>query len=51
MKRRLPTTRKGEIVLAAISLPPLTDDTNRHTPSASHPGKQAAAPNAALIPG
>ena len=39
MKRRLPTTRKGEIVLAAISLPPLTDDANRHAPTASHPGK------------
>src|SRR6266496_6450732 len=50
MKRRVPATRKGEPVLAAISLPPLTDDANRHTPTASHPGKPAAAPNAALIP-
>src|SRR6266581_8762958 len=47
MKRRLPTTRKSELLLAAISLPPLTDDANRHTPTASHPGRQAAAPNAA----
>ena len=39
MKRRLPTIRKGETVLAAISLPPLTDDANRHRPTASHPGK------------
>jgi len=50
MKRRLPTTRKGEVVLAATSLPPLTADANRHTPTASHPGKLAAAPNAASIP-
>ena len=47
MKRRLPTTNQGEIVLAAISLPPLTDDANRHAPSRSHPGKPAAASNAA----
>src|SRR6266702_1205598 len=38
MKRRVPATRKGEPVLAAISLPPLTDDANRHTPTASHLG-------------
>ena len=49
MKRRLPTIRKGEIALAAISLPPLTDDANRHRPAASHPGKPAAASNAAVI--
>ena len=49
MKRRLPTIRKGEVVLAAISLPPLTDDANRHGPTASHPGNPAAASNAALI--
>ena len=49
MKRRLPTTRKGEVVLAAISLPPLTDDANRHRPATRHPGKPAAAPNAAPI--
>ena len=36
MKRRLPTTRKGEVVLAAISLPPLTDDANRHRPATRH---------------
>ena len=47
MKRRLPTTRKGEIVLATSSLPPLTDDANRHGPSPSHPGKPAAVANAA----
>ncbi len=49
MKRRLPTIRKGEPLLAAISLPPLTAQANRHTPSASHPGSAAAAPNAAVI--
>jgi hypothetical protein len=49
MKRRLPTIRKGEVLLAAISLPPLTDDANRHSPAASHPGSPAAAPNAAVI--
>ena len=49
MKRRLPTTYQGETVLAAISLPPLTDDANRHAPSRSHPGKPAAAENAAPI--
>ena len=49
MKRRLPTIRKGEVMLAAISLPPLTADANRHRPTASHPGSAAAAPNAAPI--
>ena len=49
MKRRLPTTRKGEVVLAAINFPPLTDDANRHDPSPAHPGKAAAAANAAPI--
>ena len=49
MKRRLPTIRKGELVLAAISFPPVTDDANRHQPTASHPGKAAAAPNPAPI--
>src|SRR5438045_3474622 len=49
MKRRLPATRKGEPVLAAISLPPLTDEANRHAPSRSHPGRPAAAANAAPI--
>jgi hypothetical protein len=45
----LPITRKGEPVLAAISLPPLTDAANRHAPSSSHPGRPAAAANAAPI--
>lgn len=49
MKRRLPTIRKGEPLLAAISLPPLTADANRHRPSASHPGSPAAASNAARM--
>ena len=49
MKRLLPTISQGEVVLAAISLPPLTDDTNRHRPTASHPGKPAAASNASVI--
>src|SRR5439155_5046064 len=47
MKRRLPATRKGEPVLAAISLPPLPDDAHRHAPSPAHPGNPAAAANAA----
>jgi hypothetical protein len=47
MKRRLPTIRKGEVTLAAISIPPLTADANRHAPSGAHPGKPAAAANAA----
>src|SRR5262249_5572769 len=42
-----PTTRKGEIMLAAISRPPLTADANRHAPAASHPGRALAAANAA----
>ena len=37
MKRRLPTIRKGETVLAAISLPPLTADANRQTPERQPP--------------
>ena len=36
-------------MLAAISLPPLTDDANRHAPSRRHPGRPAAASNAAPI--
>ena len=48
MKRRLPTIRQGEVVLAAISLPPHTDDTNLHKPRPAHPGSAAAAPNAAV---
>ena len=37
MKRRLPTISQGEVVLAAISLPPLTDDANRHRPGRQPP--------------
>ena len=33
IKRRLPTTYQGETVLAAISLPPVTAEANRHAPS------------------
>jgi len=40
---------QGEFVLAAIRLPPLTAQANRHRPTASHPGRPHAAPNAALI--
>jgi hypothetical protein len=47
MKRRLPTIRKGEIVLAAIRLPPLTAQANRHTPRSAHPGRPHAPSNAA----
>lgn len=49
MKRRLPTTNQGEIALAAISLPPVTDEANRHPPSRRHPGRPPAAPHAAPI--
>ncbi|HUY49830.1 MAG TPA: hypothetical protein VMV92_29630 [Streptosporangiaceae bacterium] len=49
MKRRLPTISQGEIMLAAISVPPLTAQANRHRPSAAHPGRPHAAPNAAVI--
>ncbi len=49
MKRHLPTISQGEIALAAISLPPLTDDANRHTPRPAHPGSAHAASNAAPI--
>src|SRR5436190_1910797 len=49
MKRRLPTTYQGETVWAAISLPPVTADTNRHAPRRPHPGRPAAAPDAAPI--
>ena len=35
-------------MLAAISLPPLTADANRHEPTARHPGRPVAAPNAAV---
>jgi hypothetical protein len=47
MKRRFPTISQGEIVLAAIRLPPLTAQANRHRPSPAQPGRPAAAPNAA----
>jgi hypothetical protein len=50
MKRRLPTIRKGAVVLAAISVPPLTAHANRHAPSPAHPGSPAAAANAEPIP-
>src|ERR1019366_81878 len=36
-------------MLAATSRPPLTADANRHTPSASQPGRQQAASKAAMI--
>ncbi len=49
MKRRFPTISQGVIVLAAIRLPPLTAPANRHRPSAAHPGRPDAAPNAAVI--
>ncbi len=49
MKRRLPTTYQGEVVLAAISLPPVTAEANRQAPSRRHPGRPAAASNAAPI--
>ena len=49
MKRRLPTISQGEVVLAAISLPPLTEDANRHPPRPAHPGSALAASNAARI--
>src|SRR5260370_30876687 len=47
MKRRLPTTSQGETVLAAISLPPVTADANRHASRPAHPGSPHAAANAA----
>ncbi len=47
MKRRRPTISQGEVVLAASSLPPLTDEANRHAPRPAQPGRPAAAPNAA----
>ncbi len=36
-------------MLAAISLPPLTAEANRHAPSPAHPGRPDAAANAAPI--
>jgi hypothetical protein len=49
MKRRLPTINQGESVLVAISLPPVTVDTNRQAPSAAQPASEAAARHATLI--
>ncbi len=49
MKRRLPTISQGEVMLAAISLPPVTAEANRHKSSPAHPGRQLAAANAAPI--
>lgn len=36
-------------MLAVISFPPLTEEANRHRPSAAHPGSEHAASNAAPI--
>jgi hypothetical protein len=36
-------------VLVAISLPPLTEETKRHSPIEAHPGRALAAAKAALI--
>lgn len=49
MKRRLPMINQGESVLEAITLPPHTVQTNRHTPSADQPGTATAARHAAVI--
>ncbi len=49
MKRRLPRINQGESVLAAINLPPVTTDTNRHAPNTDQPGSPAAARHAAAI--
>lgn len=49
MKRLFPTISHGVIVLAAIRVPPLTAQANRHRPSPAHPGSPHAAPNAAPI--
>jgi hypothetical protein len=49
MKRRLPMTNQGESVLAAINVPPLTAETNRQAPTASQPGSDMAASQAAAI--
>jgi len=49
MKRRLPVISQGEFVLAAIRVPPLTAQANRHNPSPAHPGRPHAAPHAAVI--
>jgi hypothetical protein len=49
MKRRLPMINQGESVLVAISLPPITAETNRHRPTLAHPGNDNAARHAAVI--
>lgn len=49
MKRRLPTTIQSGFVLAAINIAPVAADTNRHDPSAAHPGRPAAASQAATM--
>ena len=49
MKRRLPMINQGESVLAAISFPPLTAETNRHNPTSAQPGSSEAALHAAAI--
>jgi len=49
MKRLFPTISQGAIVLAAIRVPPLTAQANRHRPSPAHPGRPHAAPNASPI--
>jgi len=43
MKRRFPVISQGEFVLAAIRLPPLTAQANRHNPAAGHPGRPSSA--------
>ena len=42
-----PMTSQGEDALAASRLPPVTALANRHRPSTAHPGRPAAAANAA----
>ena len=49
MKRRLPTINQGESVLVATALPPLTDATKRHRPTAAQPASPSAARHAAAI--
>ena len=49
MKRRLPITIESGFVLVDISLPPLTEPTNRHGPNGAQPGRAAAACQAAVI--
>ncbi len=49
MKRLFPTISHGVIVLAAIRVPPVTAQANRHRPRPAHPGSPHAAPNATPI--